>query len=318
MSVKNKKTSNRIENIIGHHSQQAVSLFFSNGDFTRYEESKNVFREYQRFIVLTLAQYDPTSNHPYTQWLVKLYESSKFSLDSDIYAMQCLIEYFDQNKQRLEQRDIQKYDLRTFLHTVKGLKMMDAFYLEHQKATDKEYEDYLLNSNSVTKVMTLPGDSAFVLELKDFEAAFYYAHKTKWCIRDEDVFAFYQTKGSLYLLISANERYLFQCCYYSEELSEQEPEWQVEFADSKNNLITNFNELYKTLVKTDDCEIGTMLYWLVEQTGLQQQPKNLADQSKLKGVKLLLEQLQNYFVCKVSNEPNRAKFSAQFKQAGWR
>lgn len=260
-----KKLPNRMRYLLNNNSRGVVSRFITKDDFSLYDHTEVIYRELQQFVVLRISEYDPTPNKAYTQWLLREYEKSCFNLKADVPRIQGYVKYFDDNKKRFTLRDINQYRFEDLIIEVEAVKAAEHYYAIYDSIDSNQYENYLRSSGKVNKVLEIISGDSHVSELIDFEAVYFYSKNTKWCIRLEKVFEQYRNHGPLYLLLTKHDRYLLQYRFNKGEAEKKGNliGWNIEIADSKNNLITDFTELYKLNASPNDWELGRLLYLLL-------------------------------------------------------
>jgi hypothetical protein len=265
-----KNTSKRIEYILKNQSQSCVARFFENGDFQRFDESIELYTAYKEFLVMMIAQYDPTPNKKFTQWLVREYERGAFDFSACIYKAHCYLDYFDRYKQFLKEKDINHYSYHDLIAVVEGIKQI-SFGRSNSKALSKrEFKDYLLSSRHIELVTSSNNFSGEIFSLKTFEGGFYYSHPHKWCIYLEEIFDRYLKNGPLLFMGLGNHSYLFHGCFdYSFIHSDEYSGWIMELANSSNDLVSSFSNLEILGIKPAQKLIGLGLYLMLKELALQ-------------------------------------------------
>ena len=173
-------------------------------------------------ILNTLEQIDPTQNKQYTEWLCKQYISGKFRLEDYPQVNDVLVK-FGQVKNRLQQRDINKY---TF-HSLEDA--MDEIYNAELNANASTNNDLDSSINNIPNLEILyNGPFGYLVSPETKEAAQIIGAGTKWCTSAEknNKFDTYAESGPLYIWKNKNgEKYQF---YFGDDM---------EFSDSKNRAV---------------------------------------------------------------------------------
>lgn len=141
---------------------------------------------------------DPTQNKTHTNWILNRYKKAEIRQE-DAPRIKSALEKFEQNKPRLQEKDINKYP--SLHHLENAVAQFDTpvkSARQERKEVKQEGVDLVHSGNGVN-----------VYHLKTPEAARYYASGTKWCTSDHNMFNQYNKGGPILMINHKNRKYQF-------------------------------------------------------------------------------------------------------------
>jgi hypothetical protein len=197
-------------------------------------------------ILAALEEMDPTPNKQYTLWLAKQYIKQQFRLE-DRPRIKDVLEKFINAKSRLEQRDINSYDLYTLED------QMDKIYnVELEKSTESTFEvpeDAEVLYNGTLGLLAIP---------KTEKASCALGKGTRWCTAssDSNMFKSYSKDGPLYIWRDKNgKKYQFHWKSYQFMDAKDRPisQEQVDYFRTKHPVLKKlFAAKEKEIVKNSE------------------------------------------------------------------
>ena len=211
---------------------------------------------------LFAAEADPTTNKKYLDWILRQYSKQDFRQE-DTPRIRVALLYFEQYKNHIQQKDINKYqrlsDLEDAIDIVRGAQSKR----EIAKETKHDGADKIFDKDGVT-----------VYHIKTEAAAKLYGKGTRWCTAAENgcQFAHYNKQGPLYVVHAKNsvgELAKYQFHFESDQLKDEKdrsidlpmlvrynpelkevPAWQgrsIELTSDKN-----FGKYFNQLIKSNN------------------------------------------------------------------
>ena len=250
------KFRNLVENILQKHgytlveSEQKVDWILSQSKMYNSLKNKMISDDLNFFTELRLNNdHSPkaflkyldkfTYISKYLLWVVKLYLNDKFHIDDlNIDAANELLERFTKDKNKLIEKDINKYksfnDLKYALNNIGNIKGTRERIRDAKKQAEKVYED----------------KDVIIIVPKTEDAAILYGKGTKWCtssISAENRFDLYNSDGNLYIIIFKNnpkEKYQYYGGNFNEFRNSEEEEIDFKkFVYDYPNVINFFKEI---------------------------------------------------------------------------
>ena len=168
-----------------------------------------------------LSTFDPSKKKLYTQWLLKQYMTKKLKFE-DLYKTKEDLTTFDKFKNKLPNKDINKYDPATLYDATKDI--------NQEEPTSKRQEKQQIKTEGAEVIAK--GPDATLLKLKTEEAACYYGKGTRWCTAatgSSNMFDYYNKQAPIYVLLG-NDGRKFQIHFESEQYMDEEDN-EVNFAE---------------------------------------------------------------------------------------
>ena len=154
-------------------------------------------------VLAALEEMDPTANKQYTLWLAKQYIKQQFRLEDRPRITDALRKFINA-KSRLEQRDINKYDL----HSLED--QMDKIYnIELEKPESQDQATFEVPEGAE---VLYNGPLGLLAIPKTKKASCELGSGTRWCTAggEDNRFAYYSKNGPLYIWRDKNgEKYQF-------------------------------------------------------------------------------------------------------------
>ena len=202
---------------------------------------------------------DPTFNPQkpnkigkYTKWLLNLYRQGKLKTE-DLYKANEYLKYFNKYINKIEQKDINKYNSLPNLYTV-----VEPFITAEQNnqtvATSKSDEARIAKKD----VKKIYEDSNWLILIPlTQEAAIYYGKNTQWCTAatsSNNMFNHYNSEGPLFINIDKRNNRKYQFHFESDQfMDERDDEISLPIAEtigmSRQVVINAYPNHYKILME---------------------------------------------------------------------
>ena len=228
----------KVDNVVMFSSKKIKIIEKENIDLNESQniallneaELKDIYQKYYNNIpeetfwqiVKADPTYDPQKEQKmgkYGKWLLNLFKQNKLKLE-DLYKATEYLQYFVKYYNKIQEKDINKYDsLPTLYNTIKQFK--DAAENGEELATSKSDEIRKIKEDAEK---FYEDDTWLVVIPHTEEAACYYGKNTEWCTaatNSYNMFEQYYDQGLLYINIckSTNKKYQFhfETCQFMDE-----------------------------------------------------------------------------------------------------
>ena len=187
-------------------SDEAPLPIDSNSIFT--QKIDDIFKN----ILNTLAEFDPTPNQNYFQWLFNQWKKGEFRLLEDSEKINELLGFFDEHKNDLNKKDINQYTVKELHETVK----------QYMASGGNEKIERQLIARNEAEIVFEEGEIRIIVP-KTVKASKYFAQDANWCTKYPKNFKNYSSEGPLYI-IEVSDRPIFQLHFESGEFMDANDE----------------------------------------------------------------------------------------------
>lgn len=238
---------NRMDFIYNSSKDQLIKRFETDNRVPNHYRDKLANGDVAKNLISHFADIDPSRKKIYVQWIINMY--LKNSMLEDIDKLKTGLVLFDKFKQKLQNKDINRYkSINSLLIAVDEFKDEEYISVKQAKAQVKNDEvEYIINTPTFK-----------VLIPKTHKASCMYGSNTKWCTttKDDDTyFEQYSSDGPLYIILAGSGTNVkkFQLHYESEQflnanddaLSQTEIDYLSKFNQYKDFLDMIIKKHYK-------------------------------------------------------------------------
>lgn len=148
------------------------------------------------FIANVSRHIDPTDNHQYTMWILRMYYKNGIRLHEDLDRASVALAYFHQNKRQMPIKDINQ---------IKQLSDLEEMVskVQPQQSGKQEKKDTSARIKEETKVF-YKGEEGMIVIPETQDASCFWGKGTKWCTassQSHNYFDSYSSDGPLYIIL---------------------------------------------------------------------------------------------------------------------
>ena len=153
-----------------------------------------------------VVEIDPSKNNKYVQWLLTNYLKGEVKAE-DLYKSKEDLIKFEKFKNKIGNKDINKYTPKSLYDTVKDFKEEEE--VDYADMSDKQRKKHIDNTGMEGADLVIDGSDAKVYKLNTKEAACKLGSGTRWCTAtrsDDNRFDNYNKDGPMYVIITNDGR----------------------------------------------------------------------------------------------------------------
>jgi hypothetical protein len=147
----NEKGQKRLNFLLENRAENSVHRYFENGDYKDDEFAMSLIPVIKENLIFKIAEYDPSNNKKYTQWLLREYAKKRFNFKTKKQKIHNVIKQFEAFSHVFKKQDIYAYSLLNLIKEVKFLESLPHEAKLSNRAFNKWFKEYLISAKKITR-----------------------------------------------------------------------------------------------------------------------------------------------------------------------